>query len=141
MRDFFGGRVMITLIILSLLTAFILIGWFVARRRKRTGRSGDSIPLFVVPSTSPAQIPRPPAATGVPPRTTTRATHDRGTPGRSETAEERAANFSAASAPIRTRDAAVSTLSVSSPAGDFADDAPEPLGDAVDSPSIRYWRA
>jgi len=132
---------MVTLIILSLLTALILIGWFVARRRKRAERGGDAIPLFIVPSTSPAQIARPSTTTWRPPRTTTPASHKHSSSAVSDRIEEdRAANFSPASASTRTPDGAVSTLPASPHAGDFTDDAPDPEGDAVDSPSIRYWR-
>jgi hypothetical protein len=141
MVDLFGGRVMITLIILSLLTAFILIGWFVARRRKRAERSSDSIPLFVVPSTSPPQIPRPTSPPSRPPRSTAPAMDDRGSAARVDAAEQRTARSAPASATMRTREGAVvSTIPLASHGDELTDDAPDPAGDAVEGSSIRYWR-
>jgi hypothetical protein len=140
MVDLFGGRVMITLIILSLLTAFIFIGWFVARRRRRAERSGDSIPLFVVPSTSPPQIPRPASPPSRAPRSTAPPSDDRGSPARVDTSEQRAANSAPASATIRTREGAVSTLPLGAHGDEPSEVVPDPVGDAVESSSVRYWR-
>jgi hypothetical protein len=132
---------MITLIILSLLTAFILIGWFVARRRKRVERSIDSIPLFVVPSMSPPQIPRPTSPPSRAPRSTAPATDDRGSAPRVETAEQRAAQSTPASATMRTREGAVvSTIPQAAHGDEPTDEAHDLAGDAVEGSSIRYWR-
>lgn len=128
---------MITLVILTLLTAFILIGWFVARRRNRAERSSDSIPLFVVPSTSPSRIPRPTSPPSRARRSTASAADDRGSAARVDTAEQRAVR----SAPsIRTREGAVSTIPLAAHGDEATDDAPDPDGDAVEGSSIRYWR-
>jgi pSer/pThr/pTyr-binding forkhead associated (FHA) protein len=133
---------MITIIILSLLTAFILIGWFVARRRKRAERSSDSIPLFVVPSTSPPHIPRPNSPLSRAARST--APDGRGSAGRVDHAEQRAARSAPASATIRTREGAVSMIPLAphsdEPTDEASDEASDPDGDAVESSSIRYWR-
>ena len=137
---------MITLIILSLLTAFIFIGWFVARRRKRAEHSGDSIPLFVVPSSSPTQIPRPSAPPSRAPRSTAptaddrRSAGDRRSPARVDPAEQRTATAAPATATIRTREGAVSTIPLVAHGDEPTDEAHDPVGDAVEGSSIRYWR-
>src|SRR6476660_5124296 len=60
MLDRLGGSVVITLIILSLLTVSILVGWIVARRRKRAvARSREEIPLFTIPVSQLPGLPRP----------------------------------------------------------------------------------
>jgi hypothetical protein len=140
MVDLFGGRVMITLVILSLLTAFIVIGWFVARRRKRAERSGDSIPLFVVPSTSPPQIPRPTSPPSMARRAAASAADDRRSAARADTAEQRTVKSAPASATIRTREGAVSTIPLAAHGDEPIDEAPDPVGDAIEGSSIRYWR-
>lgn len=131
---------MITVIILSLLTAFILIALFVARRRRRADHSGDTIPLFSVPSMSSALIARPSIGTSRTGRSTPAAVPDGSSSVRTQTADH-AVRFAPPVATIRTRDGGVSTLPLSSHGdqperGDF-----DPVGDTmVDSPSIRYWR-
>jgi hypothetical protein len=130
---------MITIIILFLLTAFIVIGWFVARRRKRAERSSDSIPLFVVPSTSPPQIPRPASPPSRAPRSTVPTADNRGPAPRVDTAE-RAARSAPASATIRTREGAVSTIPLEAHGDEPTDETADAVGDAVESSSIRYWR-
>src|SRR6185295_7279498 len=59
MLDRFGGGVMITVIILSLLAVSILIGWVVARRRQRAARGREDIPLISVPFSAQPRMPRP----------------------------------------------------------------------------------
>src|SRR5262245_60751967 len=61
MLDRFGGSVVITIGILSLLTLTIAVAWIVARRRKRIALARPAeIPLFTVPVSSLVSIPRPP---------------------------------------------------------------------------------
>ncbi len=131
---------MITLIILSLLMAFILIGWFVARRRKRAERSSDSIPLFVVPSASPPRIARPASPPSPTPRSTRAAAEDRGPATRVDTADQRTVRSTPASATIRAREGAVSTIPLADHGEEPADESHYPAGDAVEGSSIRYWR-
>jgi hypothetical protein len=138
MLDRFGDRVMITLIILSLLTAFILIGLFVARRRKRPDYSGESIPLFAVPSTTPTSIPRP--ATSAPRSARSSPSVANRIDGLRTDSAEHAVRFAQPSATIRTRDGGVSTLPLSSLGEQPAAAEFEPAGEAVEGPAIRYWR-
>ena len=130
---------MITLVILSLLTAFILIGLLVARRRKRADRGGESIPLFTVPSTTPTRIPRPAPTAPKNARASAPPVADRAPTPRTESGEH-AVRFAPPAATIRTRDGAVSTLPLSSH-GEQTDAVDlEPMGEAVEGQDIRYWR-
>jgi hypothetical protein len=136
MLDRFGGSVVITLIILSLLAVSILVGWLLARRRKRAAaRSREEIPLFTIPVSQLPGLPRPTAATS--PRATSSPFDTPVGPGRSVADHD---SRHAPSAPtIRTRDGAVSTL-----ARPARNDAPlsidEEMGEAVDGASVRFWR-
>jgi hypothetical protein len=127
---------MISLIILTLLAGFMLIGAFVARRRRRTLRDGDSLPLFVVPATSPSRVARP--STGritparVPSHGAMRQPHDDGA--------ERDGRFAPSAPTIRTRDGAVSTLSLPSRNDHAVSQPDEATGHAIDGASVRYWR-
>ena len=97
---------MITLAILSLLTLTIATAFVIARRRQRSARRRDDIPLFTVsaPSLVPAARPMvdlgdtPPSFDSVPPSRPHEDSVDAGL------------RFSPAAATIRTRDGAVSTL-------------------------------
>jgi hypothetical protein len=140
MLDGFGGNVMITLAILSLLTLTIATALVIARRRQRSARRRDDIPLFTVSAASlvPAARPMvdlgdtPPSFDSVPPSRPHEASFDAGM------------RFSPAAPTIRTRDGAVSTLARPQ-RGDApappADEHGENSGEAVDGASIRYWRA
>ena len=132
---------MITLIILSLLTAFIVIGWLVARRRQRAARGRDAIPLFAIPSTSPSRIARPAYGTSRLAQNTPPPSQARSPKPVASEALDHEATFAPAAPTIRTRDGAVSTL-----ARPWRDDHPvtpasDSLGEAVEGASVRYWRA
>ena len=130
---------MITIIILSLLAALILIAAFVARRRRRTERGGDAIPLFSVPSNSPAAIPRPATTAGRATRNTPPMPHEHVPSPRNHTAEQ-AVRFAPTTATIKTRDGGVSTLPLSSHAEQPGSADQEQLGEEVDGQSLRFWR-
>jgi hypothetical protein len=138
MLDRFGGRVVITLVILSLLTAFILIGLLVARRRRRVDRLGETIPLFPVPSSSPTRIARPASSASRVGRKTPPAVHDHSSATRRDTAEH-AVVFAPPSATIRTRDGGVSTLPLPSNGEPHRTTDPQG-GETFDGASVRYWR-
>ena len=123
MLDRFGGSVVITIVILSLLTLSIAVAWIVARRRKRIAQERPAeIPLFTVPVSSLVSIPRPP---------------DARLPIVSPSSS--ASSYSHASPTIRTRDGDVSTLT--RPSRDLPNVLSEnEFGEPVDGASIRYWR-
>jgi len=136
MLDRFGGGVMITVIILSLLAVSIMVGWIVARRRQRAARGHEGIPLISVPQSAQPRPPRPshvaPQPSAPPSAFEAPVTTPRGQP----------AERDPRPAPtIRTREGAVSTLAMP-PRGD-APVAPvdEELGEAFEGASVRYWRA
>src|SRR6476620_6223768 len=108
MLDRFGGGVMITVIILSLLAFSILIGWIVARRRQRAARGREDIPLISVPTSSHARVPRPLQVTrqGSASPAGSQAVSTR------SPAVDREARLGPPAPTIRTRDGAVSTLAM-----------------------------
>ena len=131
---------MITLAILSLLTLTIGTAWVIARRRQRSARRRDDIPLFTVFAASLVPAARPMVDLGDTPP----PSFDSGARSRPDTnsfdAETR---FSPGAPAIRTRDGAVSTLARPQ-RGDLAPPAEqlgENAGEAVDATSVRYWRA
>jgi len=140
MLDGFGGNVMITLAILSLLTLTIATAFIIARRRQRSTRRRDDIPLFTVSAASlvPAARPMvdpgdtPPSFDPVPPSDAHADSFAAGI------------RFSPGAPTIRTRDGGVSTLTRPQ-RGDLpeppADHYAENSGEAVDGTSVRYWRA
>lgn len=125
---------MITLVILSLLTLAILVGWFVARRRARASRVRDEIPLFTIPVSALPGLPRP---------ATSPMAVDAYTPAagaRSVGDANRAPRFSPSAPTIRTRDGAISTLARPSHNDAALPPMDDEMGDAVDGASIRFWR-
>lgn len=132
---------MITLIILALLAGFIVIGWFVARRRQRAARWRDSIPLFTVPSASPERIARPMNRASRVAQNTPLPTHARPPAPVAADALDHEATFAPSAPTIRTRDGAMSTLA-RAPRGDHpTTPASGTIGEAIDGASVRYWRA
>jgi len=127
---------MITLVILSLLTVAILVGWFVTRRRARAARGREEIPLFTIPVSALPGLPRP---ANVPSALATAESYAPPAGSRSVGGVDRDARFAPAAPTIRTREGAVSTL-----ARPPRNDAPLPpddeMGEAVDGASIRFWR-
>ena len=131
---------MITLVILSLLTLTIATAFIVARRRQRSTRRRDDIPLFTVSAASlvPAARPMvdpsdpPPTFDPVPPSGDRADSFDAGI------------RFSPGAPTITARDGGVSTLARPQ-RGDLpdppADQYGENAGEAVDGTSVRYWRA
>ena len=129
---------MITIALLSLLTVSVLLGWVVARRRKRAAalRSREEIPLFTIPVSQLPGLPRPGAVpAGV------RATSTYDSPAMSARAEsiDREGRLAPQSASIRTREGAVSTLA-RPPRSDVPLSVDDEMGEAVDGASIRFWR-
>jgi hypothetical protein len=135
MLDRFGGSVMVTLVILSLLAFAIVVGWLVARSRRRPIRGRDDFPLFAVPAASRPLIARPSAGRS-PIRYADEFSNTVFTARRP--AGERA--FSPRSATIRTRDGAVSTLAQPSNDHPVAASDHDQFGEAVEGASVRYWR-
>jgi hypothetical protein len=140
MLDGLRGNVMITLAILSLLTLTIATALFIARRRQRSARRRDDIPLFTVSAASLVPAARPMVDLGDTPPAFDSATSS-GTHTDAFSSEMR---FSPGAPTIRTRDGAVSTLArpqradpPAPPAGQHHENA----GEAVDGTSVRYWRA
>ena len=124
---------MITLIILSLLAVSILVGWLVARRRKRAAaRSREEIPLFTIPVSQLPGVPRP--------SSTMDASHGApfGGPAASIKSSDRDGRYVPSGPTIRTRDGAVST--VTRPRNDAPITVDEDMGEAVDGASVRFWR-
>lgn len=122
---------MITVVILSLLTISIALGWLITRRKNRAARAHDDIPLFAVPATAHSRPPRPPVES---------PTSLGGAQGSSRDVAERVASFAPAGATIRTRDGAVSTIARpvrSDPPSVAIDDE---TGEAFDGASVRFWR-
>jgi hypothetical protein len=125
---------MITLIILTLLEAFILVGWFVARKRRRAANDRDTLPLFTIPASTPSRIPRPSNSRLRPSAGAHAATAFL------DEVDDRDARFAPFATAIRTRDGAVSTLPSSS-RGDHAVTQPNrAIGHAIEGSSVRYWR-
>lgn len=126
---------MISLIILTLLAAFIVVGAFVARRRRRAARDLDTLPLFTIPASSLSRIARPSSGritpTSIPARKVTRSTEDR---------VEHDVRFAPSAATIRTRDGGVSTLAMPSRPEPAVTQPNEAIGQAIDGASVRYWR-
>jgi hypothetical protein len=124
---------MITLIILTLLAAFIVVGWFVARKRRRAANR-DTLPLFIVPGSTSSRIPRPSNGRLRP----SVGAHAAATV--SDELDDRDARFAPFATTIRTRDGAVSTLPSPS-RGDHAVTEPSrTIGHAIEGSSVRYWR-
>jgi len=136
MLDRFGGSVVITLIILSLLAVSILVGWLVARRRKRAAaRSREEIPLFTIPVSHLPGLPRPSSSMT--------ASHGGAEPFDSQPASVRSApdrdgRYAPSAPTIRTRDGAVSTAA--RPRSEPPITIDEEMGEAVDGASVRFWR-
>jgi hypothetical protein len=138
MVDRFGGSVVITVIILALLVISIVVGWIVARRRRAAAmRNREEIPLFTIPASQIAGLPRPstaaarlgtPAASYAPPAT----------PARSG-AVDRDGRLAPSGAAVRTRDGAASAVARSPQAESLSID-DEMMGEAVDGASVRFWR-
>jgi len=127
----------ITIILLSLLTVSILVGWLIARRRRRAAalRSREEIPLFTIPVSQLPGLPRPvTAAAGA--RSTTPSYSSQAAPIRSGGVDSDGLVSSAAS--VRTRDGVVSTLARPSRSDPLAID--DEMGEAVDGASVRFWR-
>lgn len=131
MLDPFGGIAMITLAILSLLTLTIAVASVISKRRQRDHDRAD-IPLFTVATNSAALTTRPFADYG-------------DTPPAFETVTRTPANVDGLRFPpgptIRTRDGAVSTLTMPHRAAPPSAMTEENVGEAVDGASVRYWRA
>jgi hypothetical protein len=142
MLDGFGGSVMITLGILSLLTIAIAVSWTLARKRRRAARSRhDDIPLFTVPATALVPpIRRPPADAGGALRNTPPAFEPLARPAARPPAMNVEARQPVGSPTIRTRDGEVSTILRPRPEPPPAVLEDEGLGEAVDGASVRYWR-
>ena len=140
MLDRIGGSVMITVVILSLLASAIVVGWLVARSRRRPIRGRDDLPLFSVPVTASSVIARP---------TMSASRVHAGDPyeasfGPAASAAVADRSFAPRAATIRTRDGAVSTLArAAHRERDEVATAPEQdsFGEAVNGASVRYWRA
>jgi FHA domain-containing protein len=132
MLDGFGGGVMITIVILSLLALTIVIGWVVARRR-RASRVRDDIPLFSVPATGQSKVLRPHGAPGARAQSSSSEAPSRAT--------NRDPRHASPAPTIRTRDGAVSTLSRAQRNELPVAAADDEVGEAVDGASVRYWRA
>ena len=132
---------MITVVILSLLTLAIVIGWIVSRKRARSARGRDEIPLFTIPASALPGLPRPAVAS--PAERLTPYEQRAASPPRSTAVADRDMRFAPSAPTIRTRDGAVSTL-LRPPRND-APTAPvtpleDEMGEAVDGASIRFWR-
>ena len=131
---------MITLAILSLLTLTIATAFIIARRRQRSTRRRDDIPLFTVSAASLVPAARPMVDPADPPPSFDPV------PPSDPHADSFAAGirFSPGAPTIRTRDGGVSTLTRPQ-RGDLpeppADHYAENAGEAVDATSVRYWRA
>src|SRR5688572_6380068 len=143
MPDGFGGGVMITLGILSLLTIAIAVSWTVARRRRRAARARarqDDIPLFTVPAA--ALIPpirRPPPDAGGAIRNTPPSFEHLTRPMPQSSAVEIEPRQTVGAPTIRTREGAVSTILRPRPEPpSVLED--EGLGEVVDGASVRFWR-
>jgi hypothetical protein len=135
---------MITIGILSLLTLAIGVSWALARRRRRNAQNQrNDIPLFTLPVSELMTIGRPSIDPGRARRTTPTGLEtvalatDPPVDGR---------DVAPNGAPtIRTRDGAVSTLSLSprreSGPGSVSEGEGGAAGEPFDGTSIRYWRA
>jgi hypothetical protein len=139
MLDRFGGSVMITVVILSLLAFSILVGWLLTRRKHRALRARQDIPLFAVPAAPDSRPARPvvqrPAAFGVAPASpSTYGGGDR------ESAVVRDARFAPSAPTIRTRDGAVSTVPMPTRGEPPVLSADDDTGEAFDGASVRFWR-
>ena len=127
---------MITLVILSLLAVLILVGWLVARRRKRAAdRNREEIPLFTIPVSQLPGLPRPSSSTGA---SHTTPTPFDSPPGSVRPAANRDGRYAPVAPTVRTRDGAVST--VTRPRNDAPLSIDEEMGEAVDGASVRFWR-
>lgn len=127
---------MITAIILSLLAVSIVVGWLVARRRKRAAaRSREDIPLFTIPVSQLPGLPRPSSAIG---ESHTTPTSFDSAPASGRSAANRDARYSPPAPTIRTRDGAVST--VARPRSDAPLLIDDEMGEAVEGASVRFWR-
>jgi hypothetical protein len=140
MLDRFGGSVMITIALLSLLALMATLWWSLARRKQRASRDRSmEIPLFVVPASSPTHIARPAYGATRAGRTPTTPHDAMASPrGPLPATADPSARFGPT---IRTRDGAVSTLRRPSHADAPIDGVGDELGDAVEGESLRYWRA
>jgi len=128
---------LITIILSSLLAVSILVGWVIARRRKRAAalRSREEIPLFTIPVSQLPGLPRPsPAGAGA--RSTSPSYAPPAAPVRSGSLDRD--GRAVASAPTRAHDGAVSTVAPPSRSDPIAID--DEMGEAVDGASVRFWR-
>src|SRR5918993_4893094 len=145
MQDLSGGSAMMTVGILSLLTLVIGVSWALARRRRRNAQNRkDDIPLFTIPVSELMTIGRPSIDPGRARRNTPAHYQAVGLPTNSPPIDGR--DVAPQGAPtIRTRDGAVSTLSLPLRHEPGPGPAPEGEGEAAGEPfdgaSIRYWRA
>jgi hypothetical protein len=139
MVDRFGDSVVITIIILSLLAVSILVGWLVARRRKRAAalRSREQIPLFTIPMSQLPGLPRPSAAAARA-KAASALYGSPAAPVRSG-AVDRDGGLAPSAPTIRTRDGGVSTLA-RPPRSDAPPPIDDEMGEAVDGASVRFWR-
>jgi hypothetical protein len=140
MSDRFGGDVVVTLVILSLLACAIVVGWLVVRRQRREMRGPDELPLFSIPLTSPPEIPRPSIrSSGLREAEQGYGASPLATPSSARLIDR---SFSPRSATIRTRDGAVSTLvpPASLERNEAMASGHDAIGEAVDGASVRYWR-
>jgi hypothetical protein len=136
MSDLFGGTIMITLAILSLLTLTIATASVISKKRQRERDRGD-IPLFTVSTSAAALTTRPFAEYGDTPPSFETVTR---TPAYGES-QDPGMRFSPAAPTIRTRDGAVSTVPMPHRAAPFPTMNDDNVGEAVDGASVRYWRA
>jgi hypothetical protein len=140
MLDRFGGSVMITVVILSLLAFSIFVGWLLTRRKHRALRAREGIPLFAVPAapgSRPARpvVQRPAGSSAASPPSSTYSGGDR------ESAVARDARFAPSAPTIRTRDGAVSTVPMPARGAPPVASADDETGEAFDGASVRFWRA
>ena len=127
---------MITIVILALLVISILVRLVVARRRRAAAlRNREDIPLFTIPASEIAGLPRPITAAARSGNTTT-SYEPPAPPGRSG---DRDGRLAASGATIQSRDGAVSAMARRARAEEplSVDDE---MGEAVDGASIRFWR-
>jgi hypothetical protein len=145
MLDRFGGSVMITIGILSLLTLAIVVSWAFARRRRKAASSRrDDIPLFTIPVSELAvPIGRPPVFRGVQ-ISTPSALGSYSRPSSRPMIDDSDIDHPLGRPTVRTRDGSVSTATRatrSAPVHEQGGLPDDEVGEPVEGASVRYWRA